>query len=87
MQPRFLEKRVQIVERTVEGLETLPARVAAVEGQILDLCAEMRSEFSAVRRQIEDTNTHMRVLHENVIERLKVLGEQFNGRGRKRRRR
>ena len=35
MQPEFLEKRVEILERTVDGLSELPARVTAVEAQIL----------------------------------------------------
>jgi len=47
MQPRFLEKRVEIVENTVSGLEGLPARVEAVELQILQHREETRAAFSA----------------------------------------
>jgi hypothetical protein len=36
----------------VEALETLPARVAAVESQIVLLRDEMRREFAATREQI-----------------------------------
>ena len=47
-----LAQRVEILEQKVEQLETLPARMAAVELQILRLRDEMRSEFSAVRREL-----------------------------------
>ena len=49
-----LAQRVEILEQKVEQLETLPARMAAVELQILQLRDEMRSEFSAVRRELTD---------------------------------
>ena len=51
MQSKFLEKRVDILERTVGGLSELPARVEAVEGQILQLRTEMHGEFSAIRTE------------------------------------
>ena len=47
-----LTRRVEILERKVERLETLAARMAAVELQILQLRDEMRTEFSAVRREL-----------------------------------
>lgn len=49
-----LAQRVEILERKVEQFETLPARLAAVELQILQLRDEMRREFSAVRRELTD---------------------------------
>jgi hypothetical protein len=49
-----LAQRVMILEQKVEQLQTLPARIAAVELQILQLRDEMRSEFSAVRRELTD---------------------------------
>jgi hypothetical protein len=81
----------------VEALETLPARVAAMEWQIVQLRDEMRLEFSATREDLralrqemlglidetrtliregdEETRRHMRVLHEDVISRIAVIGE------------
>jgi hypothetical protein len=100
MQERFLEKRVEILERTVEGLSELPARVEALEVQVLQLRTEMRSEFSAVRTEMsgirdeliaritagdEETRRFMRVLHEEVIGRISVIGEGFGRRGKKKR--
>ena len=79
MQSRFLEKRVEILERTVEGLNGLPARVEALEGQVSQLRTEMRGEFSGVREEIrkgdEETRTFMRVLHEAAIARIAVVAE------------
>jgi hypothetical protein len=42
-------ERVEILERKVEALETLPARMTRVELQLVQLRDEMRAEFSAIR--------------------------------------
>jgi hypothetical protein len=52
MARQTLARRVEILEQKVERLETLPARVAAVELQILQLRQEMRAEFSAMRQEL-----------------------------------
>ena len=85
-----LTGRVQILEQKVENLEKLPARLEAVESQIVQLRDEMRGEFSAVRQEIgataaglhaeiragdEETRRYMRVLHEEVLSRIAMLGE------------
>jgi hypothetical protein len=49
MAQESLVKRMDMLERRVEILEQLPARLAAVESQIVQLRDEMRSEFSATR--------------------------------------
>jgi hypothetical protein len=49
MQPRSVIERIEIVERKVEVLETLPEGVSAVELQLVQLRDEMRAEFSALR--------------------------------------
>lgn len=51
---RNLAQRVAILEQKVEQLEILPARMAAVELRILQRRDEMRSEFSAVRRELTE---------------------------------
>ena len=76
-----LADRVTILAQMVEDLASLPARVTAVELQILQLRQEMRAEFSAVRQELraeirqgdEETRRYMRVLHEDVIARLAAL--------------
>ena len=59
MPDELLLDRVERLEKTVEGLQTLPAAVAAlgervgsVETQILQLRAEVHSEFSDVRAEM-----------------------------------
>jgi hypothetical protein len=42
-------RRVEVLEQKVEALESLPGRVSALELQIVQLRAEMRAEFSALR--------------------------------------
>ena len=62
------------------ALEELPARVAAIESQILQFREEVRKEFSAVRTEMHEMGgqilTQMRVLHDDVIGRIKLLGER-----------
>jgi predicted nucleic acid-binding Zn-ribbon protein len=85
-----LEKRMDRLERRVEILEQLPERVTALESQIVQLRDEMRSEFSAIRTRDDaiqrvltermeflfDANErHMRLLHEDLVERIARLSE------------
>ena len=49
MQERSIVERVEILERKVEALETLPDRMTRVELQLVQLRDEMRAEFSAIR--------------------------------------
>lgn len=84
--PQDLEKRVEILEDKVELLEQLPARVGALESQVLQLRDEMRAEFSVTRSELrselrqeirdgdEETRRLMRVLHEEVLARIETLG-------------
>ena len=52
--------RVEILEQKVQGLETLPARVEAVELQIVQLRDEIRGEFSAVRHEMRTMGAGLR---------------------------
>ena len=85
-----LEERMDNLERRVEILERLPDRVTALESQIVQLRDEMRSEFSAVRADAVETRRvltermeslfdanqrHMRLLHEDLVERIARMGE------------
>ena len=98
-----LARRIKIVEQKVEGLELLPARMTALESQVLQLDIDMRAEFSAMRQEMataisqleerlgerissgdEETRRYMRVLHEDVMERLSRIQEGPPPRRRKR---
>jgi len=52
VQERSVIERMQILEQKVATLEGLPARVNAVELQILHLRDEIRVDFSATREQL-----------------------------------
>lgn len=80
-------------------VDALTDRAAAVELQIVQFREDLRVESSAVRtemRALEDrlrtaitagltgTNTQMRVLHEDLVSRIALLGEGGRGRMRKR---
>jgi hypothetical protein len=110
MPDAILIRRIEILERKVEGLELLPARMTALESQILQLGDDMRGEFSAIRREVattadalrtelierisqleerlrggdEETRRYMRVLHDDVIERISRIQEGPRPRRRKR---
>ena len=60
-----VEGRLGVVEKRLGTVET---RLSTVESQIVQLRTEMRVGFSTVRRE-------MRVLHEEVIRRIGLLGE------------
>jgi len=67
MPDELLSDRVERLEKTVEGLHTLPAevaalgeRVGAVEMQILQFRAEVHVEFSAVRSEMQVIKTELR---------------------------
>jgi hypothetical protein len=78
MAEKSLEERVDMLERRIEILEQLPDRVTAVEVQIVQLRNEVRAEFSATRAEgragDEETRRYMRVLYEDLVERIEVLG-------------
>ena len=52
MQERSIVERVEILEKKVEALESLPDRVTRVELQLVHLRDEMRDGFSALRVEI-----------------------------------
>ena len=87
MRPHPLEKRVDILEQQMTELRGLPERVGRVESQLSQLRTEMRAEFSAVRQDMvngdEETRRQMRVLHEEVIDRLKLLAPKPRTRSRR----
>ena len=79
MPQEHIQGRVDNLERRVSELEKLPDRISAVESQIVLLRTEMRSEFSAIRTEMgekhDEAPRYMRVLHEDIIGRLKIIQE------------
>ena len=84
MSRQSLEVRLDRLERRVEILEQLPERITALEAQIVQLRAEMRGEFSAIRTRVDELSTemlalfdsnerHMRLLHEDLVQRIATI--------------
>jgi len=78
MVEKSLEERVDMLERRVEIMERLPQHVSALETQIVQLRDEMRAEFSTTQADAragdEETRRYMRVLFEDLVERIKTIG-------------
>jgi hypothetical protein len=68
-----------MLEGQMQDLRNLPERLATVELQFVQLRQEMRDGFSAIRTELktgdEETRAFMRILHEDVLSRLEVIGE------------
>ena len=85
-----LEQTVQPLAAVPHRMTNLEGRMGSLEGrmgglekEMADLRIEMRQGFAALRGEIKSTNDEtrqfMRVLHEDLIERIKRLGEAING--------
>ena len=65
-----------MLERQVQHL---PERVTTLESQFMQFREAMRNEFSAIRTEVkradDDTRVFMRVLYEDVLSRLEIIGE------------
>lgn len=61
---------MEILEQKEERLETLPARVAAVEWQILQLRDEMRTGFSAIGQEMAVMRADLRTELKSTAESL-----------------
>ena len=82
MATRDFEKRVENIEQTLTILSTIPERLGTLETQFLQSREEVRLEFSAVHGELhelrdgqERLSSQMRMLHEDLVERIKRLGE------------
>jgi hypothetical protein len=71
MATRSLEDRVTALEKTVEGLQNLPGELAAFR-------REFESFRHEVNRRFDEQYAHMRLLHEEVISQIRILGEGRN---------
>ena len=98
MQPRSIEQRLTLLELQMHEMRGLPERVRKLELQILQFQQEARDGFSATRRQVRteiaaavaslreaiaETNTHMRMLHEETLTRIATTAESAQTRGRR----
>lgn len=90
VQPRHVEQRVSVLEEQMQELRELPARVAGVDLQIVQLREEMKTSFTAVRAEMREsltavradiregdqaTRDFMRTLYEDALARMATIGE------------
>ena len=68
-----LARRAQILEQKVESLRELPARMSAVESQIVQLREEVRSGFSA----IGDLRLEVRALQYETVARFEAQDDRI----------
>ena len=77
--PLRVEQRLSALEERMTALERLPERMDRFESEMVQLRAEMRAGFAAaddrLSVRIEDSRRETRVLHEDVIARIALLGE------------
>jgi hypothetical protein len=80
MPPQPLSTRVERLEQRMTALEELPARVGALESQIVQLRGEMHGEFAALRMEMRagDEETR-RVLREELRGELGQLRDNLRG--------
>lgn len=87
MPPQTLENRVEILETQMMELRELPAQVAEMGVQIMQLRTEMRAEFSAIRQDIrtgdEETRgtlrEEIRALDGTLREEIRAGDETLRG--------
>ena len=73
MAARSLTERVEILEQKVGDLQLRPARLDALESQILQLRGEMRDEFSAIRERLENHGRQF----EAIDQRFESIDRRF----------
>ena len=67
-----LTQRVEILEQTVAELASLPARMSAVELQIVQLRDELHAGFSAVRQEMAVMRDDLRTELKSTAESLRA---------------
>ena len=68
MATRSLPERVSAVEEAVSALQHLPQELAAFR-------AEVNTRFERIDEQFERVYSQMRMFHEDLVDRIKALGE------------
>jgi hypothetical protein len=85
-----IEERVEVLERVVSGLVSLPAEVGAlrtemrerfdsVEGELRGFQDVVASNFTRLElkidQKVDETQRLVRVLHEDLVSRIATMGE------------
>lgn len=84
--PNSLSRRIELLEEAMDRLVGLPDRIDALEGSLHALEKSLRDDMHALevslRQEIrsgdEETRRFMRILHEDLVGRIAVLGERLH---------
>jgi len=83
---KMLERRVEILERLPERVTAIESQIIQLRDEMRSECSAVRSEIRAgdeetrrtlreeIRAGDEETRRFMRILHEEVISRIELLG-------------
>jgi chromosome segregation ATPase len=81
-----VEQRLSVLEARMGELQQLPARIDRLEARIDRLEGDLREEIrtghvmivTALTEQVEDARRHMLVLHEDVLDRFRLVWERLS---------
>ena len=82
MQPQSLDRRVEGLETRVTTLEQLPARIDAIEGQIVQLRTHMDGQFSTVFERFDGIDRRLDSMDARfggIDRRLDSMDARFDG--------
>ena len=74
MSPQPLATRVERLEQRMTALEGLPARVEALESQIVQFRGEMHGEFAALR---DDLHSEIGQVRDDLGREIKAMGDRL----------
>ena len=81
LEGQFLQFRSETRGEFSALRDEMRAGFARVDGELVSVRDEMRAGFGEIRKAIEqgdeESRGFMRVLHEDLVARIAVLGEQF----------
>ena len=80
MAARTLEDRVTALEGTVAGLQELPKQLASFQRDVAARFEQVDARFERLERIVRDGDernySQMRVLHEDLVTKIALLGER-----------
>jgi len=90
MAERTLEDRVTALEGTVAGLQELPKQLASLQRDVAARFGQVDARFERLERIVRDGDernySQMRMLHEDLVAKIALLGERRDGPDRRPRR-
>ena len=76
MATRSWPERVGALEEAVSELQHLPQEVAAFRTEVNARFDQVDARFERIDSQFDKAYSQMRMLHEDLIDRIKTLGER-----------